>query len=63
MSGIELKTFRENERKLDAEIKALERDELIRLRELKIQKNKQEADIASAIREADLTRIKLEADC
>ena len=51
LSGIELKTFCENERKLDAKIKALEREERICFRELEVQKNKQEADIASAIRE------------
>ena len=58
LSGIELKNFCENERKLDFETKSLERDERIKLRELEIQKSKIESEekCASALRQSELDK-------
>ena len=59
LSGIELRNFCENERKLDLETKSLERDERIKLRELEKQKSRIESEekCASALRQSEETKL------
>jgi len=59
LSGSELRAFVENERKLDAETRALERDERIRIRE---SYRETELAKANALRETELTKAKIESD-
>ena len=62
LSGSELRAFCENERKLEAEVRASERDERIRMREFEVEKNKEAVLRESFLREAEIAKSKLEAD-